>query len=417
VLTAYGLLEFADMGKVYPVDPDLLVRTRKWLLDQQKPDGSWAPDAQWLHDWSAAQEGAQATTAWIAWALAEAGTQDESLDRALVWLEQRVPDLTPFQLGLLAGAQTRLKRAPTAVSALAKHTQNGRVQAGQSLFSRSPVSADVQATALANQAWVRTGDTRAADAALDWIWQQRQSAGWGNTQATVLALRAALAHRSAPPPKGATIALSLDGEAPSALTLDGTDVPARTWTIQPGTHALALRGPAAALRADLDVRWRSPRPPGTPVVLGLSVQVDRPEKSMAVGQSEVFTVRLHNPGKHTVPMPTVEVPVPPGFRVDMAHFPPTGVARAEDQGDRVVFYLKRLAPDARASIDFQLQALAEVDVLHRPAQVYAYYDPEIRGQSAAARLQARVPQPVARLPARPRLNAVQLGVGSAGRPQ
>lgn len=34
-LTAYGLLEFVDMSKVYPVDPSLIETTKNWLLNQR----------------------------------------------------------------------------------------------------------------------------------------------------------------------------------------------------------------------------------------------------------------------------------------------------------------------------------------------------------------------------------------------
>src|SRR5690606_13814245 len=44
VLTAYGLQQFEDMARVHDVDPQLISRTRKWLLDQRQRDGSWEPD-------------------------------------------------------------------------------------------------------------------------------------------------------------------------------------------------------------------------------------------------------------------------------------------------------------------------------------------------------------------------------------
>ena len=41
ILTAYGLMEFHDMAKVYDVDPRVIARTSDWLVRQQQPDGSW----------------------------------------------------------------------------------------------------------------------------------------------------------------------------------------------------------------------------------------------------------------------------------------------------------------------------------------------------------------------------------------
>src|SRR5947208_6263323 len=48
ILTAYGLMEFYDMSKVYEVDPNLIRRTQQWLADQQQPDGSWKPDTNFI---------------------------------------------------------------------------------------------------------------------------------------------------------------------------------------------------------------------------------------------------------------------------------------------------------------------------------------------------------------------------------
>ena len=39
--TAYGLLEFTDMAQVRQVDPAMLERTRKWLLDQRDGKGGY----------------------------------------------------------------------------------------------------------------------------------------------------------------------------------------------------------------------------------------------------------------------------------------------------------------------------------------------------------------------------------------
>src|SRR4029077_10563776 len=49
ILTAYGLMEFHDMAKVYDVDPQVIARTSDWLVRQQQPDGNPAPDTAVTH--------------------------------------------------------------------------------------------------------------------------------------------------------------------------------------------------------------------------------------------------------------------------------------------------------------------------------------------------------------------------------
>src|SRR5262245_6422084 len=40
-LSAYGLQEFNDMSKVYPIDKGVITRTQNWLMSQQNADGTW----------------------------------------------------------------------------------------------------------------------------------------------------------------------------------------------------------------------------------------------------------------------------------------------------------------------------------------------------------------------------------------
>ena len=41
-LSAYGLQEFNDMAKVYPVDKGIIERTQAWLMKKQDKDGTWS---------------------------------------------------------------------------------------------------------------------------------------------------------------------------------------------------------------------------------------------------------------------------------------------------------------------------------------------------------------------------------------
>src|SRR5438876_2166248 len=41
-LSAYGLQEFNDMARVYPIDRGVITRTQAWLMKQQETDGTWS---------------------------------------------------------------------------------------------------------------------------------------------------------------------------------------------------------------------------------------------------------------------------------------------------------------------------------------------------------------------------------------
>jgi hypothetical protein len=80
MLTAYGLTEFTDMARVHAVDEALIAHAARWLLDQQKGDGSWENDQGLVHEqsWSNLGNEGLAVTAYITWALTEAGYRDDS---------------------------------------------------------------------------------------------------------------------------------------------------------------------------------------------------------------------------------------------------------------------------------------------------------------------------------------------------
>src|SRR5262249_21257887 len=74
-LTAYGLLEFRDMARVYDVDPVMLQRTKSYLLSQRDGKGGFKRNPRALDTFGRAPE--DVTNAYIVWALTESGKDDD----------------------------------------------------------------------------------------------------------------------------------------------------------------------------------------------------------------------------------------------------------------------------------------------------------------------------------------------------
>jgi hypothetical protein len=398
VLTAYGLLEFVDMKRVYPVDPDVIERTRRWLLSKQQADGSWKPDEAWLHDWSAVQ-GKVSTTAYVAWTLAESGYRGKALDRALGYLRKNQGTLAkdPYLLALWAGAESAAGRPGNAMALLAKHgvREDGKLRVragGRTLFYSTGTGADVQVTALATTAMKRAGRGADAAAALSWVWDARSAGGWDSTQGVVLSLRAAaaLAEREAPP--SGVVDVKLDGRVVGRLDLGGEGIPTvEIGGVPAGKHVVSIDGvKSESLLYDLRVSWREDGVPSA-VEKGLAVDLVPHEHGTSVGGLLPLSVRVRNPGKETVPMPTIVVPVPPGFRASAAKLKTLvregRVEKADDLGSEVHLYLTELRPGRDVSLSLEWEAVADCVVMQRPAVAYAYYDPSTRGASGPAKLE------------------------------
>ncbi len=383
-LTAYGLIEFTDMARVYAVDPMLLTRTRHWLESEQRADGSWQPDGK-LAD-------VGATTAFIAWALAEAGGSDASVDRALTYLERaRVTD--PYTLGLWANAEALRRRVPVAGPRFASFSR--RAEGGMkfeappnytTLMHARGHGADVQLTALGAMRAMRIGAPKEARRALDWLWSARAGQGWSSTHGIMLALRAAQVVSVPRDVLSKQLPLTVDGAPAGVIALNPErGVPGLEVTLAPGQHAVSFAAPEG-LRSDLRLEWRT-RDAAVAESHGIVVAV-RDEGSTTLGGDLTQYVTLTNPGTEAIAMPTVIVPVPPGFQA-APNVSGQGVASTEDVGSALHIYLTELAPGATVELRYKLRAGAECDVMQRPIEAYAYYDPTVRGSSAPQRLTVR----------------------------
>ncbi len=398
VLTAYGLAQFSDMARVYPVDPAVIERTRQWLVGLQRPDGSWEPDPKWLHDWSA-QQGTVATTAWIAWALAQAAPEDPALGKALAFLQRNAASVDGPYVAALWAAAARLAGRPSAaatrlVTAHLKTEGDARFVAMQAptLLYGGGRAADVEVTALA----ATLGDALPAEAMLEWLWAARDPrGGWGTTQATVQSLRALAAHaEGAAPAEEGLVEVALDGRAPASLDLAGDGVPTLKLPggLSPGEHALRVSTEVPGrLRVELRARWRGAEQ-AEAVESGLAVSLTTDSPQTQVGGQVPMRLRLTHPGSAVLAMPTAVVPVPPGFEVDarsLERLVAEGrLARFEDHGRELQLYMTQLGAGETVTLDYALEATAACDVTQHGARAFAYYDPSVHGYSANLRLRA-----------------------------
>ncbi|MDD3119301.1 MAG: alpha-2-macroglobulin family protein, partial [Victivallales bacterium] len=86
-LTAYGLMEFADMNKVMPVDTAMVARTRQWLLQRRDDRGGFKRNQKALDSFGRAP--APITNAYIVWALLESGEKPATLAREIAAVKSR----------------------------------------------------------------------------------------------------------------------------------------------------------------------------------------------------------------------------------------------------------------------------------------------------------------------------------------
>src|SRR5207248_3691614 len=105
-LSAYGLQEFNDMAKVYPIDRGVIDRTQQWLMKQRGPDGTWSKIGM-THGESIERMGDPRLllTSYVVWALCDSGMKDKELQKSIDFIRTEVKKATnAYILALSANA-------------------------------------------------------------------------------------------------------------------------------------------------------------------------------------------------------------------------------------------------------------------------------------------------------------------------
>jgi uncharacterized protein YfaS (alpha-2-macroglobulin family) len=418
MLSAYGLMEFTDLGKVDELDERIIERTRNWLAGQQQHDGNWLPDGRHASiSMGDAHDLELRTTAYVAWALSLSGYEGPALSRAQTYMGNHFNEKEDnYTLAILANyAITRGRDSQWSeklVGLLKKNAEvHGQIASwtleGSTPFHAYGEQATIETTALVVQALLRSGREPAlANQGLNYLAQRKQANGtWGSTQATLQALRALLLSQPEKPADTAgTLNIKLDGANvnPLSLTAENNEVLQRRELKLPaeGTPAsveLQFTG-HGSIQYQLTGRYHLPWP----------VQPSEAKKDAAftlavsydinpVPQTEVVTATAvaGNPRPRTAPQVMLELGIPPGFEPFAEDFE-ARLAAPDDShlghlmkytlaADRVILYLDGLESKQTFSIQYRLRARQVVRAKTRPAKIYEYYNPE---NSATAKPQS-----------------------------
>jgi uncharacterized protein YfaS (alpha-2-macroglobulin family) len=419
-LTAYGLMEFEDMAKVHDVDANLVTRTRRWLLAQRRPDGSWESDRRGLHDDPTGADPKTArlgATAYIAWAVFGSNQAAQEGRTTLDYLRTSTPQeiKNDHVLALVCHALLALgpsgKEAAEYVDELARRARregDGKYAfweppaQGRTLFHGGGSSARIETTALAALALLRSGSQAAqARLALAWLITQKDGQGtWYSTQATVLSLKALLAG--------------------TGKALGGDSV--RRIQVQLGAHSEEVVIPADQAevmklldlskhvkegKTTLTLTEKTKTAAGYQVVLRyhvkeakaqqnkepLTIHIGYDRTDLAVDEVVRATATVTNQMPATAPMVMLDLPVPPGFAADTTTFAALvkdgTIARYQVRARGVLVYLRALPPGKPLVLAYRLRATMPVKATAGVARVYEYYDPRKEGTSPARRFTVR----------------------------
>lgn len=390
-LTAYGLMQFRDMARVYEVDQAMIERTAEWLLARRDGRGGYQRNSKALDSFGSAPQ--DITDAYITWALSESGQEGIATEIKHAVAQAAKSD-DPYLIALAAAAALNGKQEAEGRKLLDKlkqlQAEDGRLEGKNGSITRSGgLSLAVETTALAAIGWMKApeyaGQVRRA---IQWIIDHREgSGGFGSTQATILALKAIIEDaRSSrrPVTEGELIVKREDtvvgrqqivaGEV-ETISIAGLEA-----KLEPGENRLAIELTGEnRMPYVLDIAYRSPQPASDdrcPVRLSTKLARSR----VVAGRTVALTAELENITAEGQPMTVAILGLPAGLEVRPDQLEDLKKARTidyyETRAREVVCYWRSLAPKQKVAMKLDLVAAVPGRYTGPASRAYLYYTDE-----------------------------------------
>ncbi len=385
-LTAYGVMEFTDMARVYPVDAGMLERTRAWLLTRRDGKGGFTRNPRALDSFGGAPD--DVTNAYIVWSLLEAG--QTGLEKEIEWVKGRAleTDDTYF-LGL--AANVLLKAGDAAAAQVAakiakKQEADGCVRGAATSITRSGGEClEIETTSLAILAWLRVPEMQGnAEKAATWLFERCKGGRFGSTQSTIMALRAVLGYDAAraKPKAPGTAVLVVDGEEVGKVdftpdTKGDLSLPEFASKLTPGSHTVELRMEGGSeMPYAIDVRYHTPKPANAE---GCKVRIETSLSANEIKEGETVDVvaTVTNVTKEGQPMTVAIVGLPGGLEPrhdQLKELVKSGAIDCyEVRGREVILYWRCMAPEKVASVRISCIAAVPGRYTGPASSAYLYY--------------------------------------------
>jgi uncharacterized protein YfaS (alpha-2-macroglobulin family) len=393
-LTAYGLMQFTDMTKVRTVDPDMLDRTRTWLLGRRDGKGGFDRDAR-NHGSGIGSASTITTNAYITWALVESG--QKGLEKEIAAVRSSAESTNDAYIIALAAnildATGDHESARRFMEKLVRNQEtSGRVNGATSGITQSGgESLAIETTALAVLGWIRDpGYVSNVEKGTKWIIESSRNGRFGSTQSTVLALRAIVAYDEsyARPKAAGRVFLTVDGKAVGAPvdftvnTQDAVVLPDFASELKPGKHTMVVRmEKGSSMPFSMSVKYNSTLPDSAEQS-PIGIQVLMKDAKIQEGTVTEAVVSIANKTDAAIPTPVAIVGIPGGLEVrhdQLRELVKSGTVDAyEVRGREVILYWRYLPPKGNLEIPLSLVAAIPGTYTGPASRAYLYYTDEYK---------------------------------------
>ncbi len=420
-LTAYGLMQFHDLSRVYDkVDPALIERTRKFLLARRDGTGNFRHDN---HAHSFGHVSQDVFNAYLTWALTESDTDADLTREIELLIKQSETSNDPYFLALVANGLLKRNDQVAGAKILDKLTKlqqpDGSLRGQESIVGSYGSDLEIEATSLAVLAWYKAESALPyrgqLQKAMQWLMTRRGYGGmFGSTQATILSLKALTANaRESKRLTPGSVILSVNGDR--VLQKEFTAVTDGTLVLELSDRDLAKLKPGAndvwleltgqnEMPATVAWSYRTIQPPSADdCPVKLTTKLDRDKAGE--GDTVRLTAVIENTSKDACSMTTAIIGLPAGLSLpeDMKQIeeltkPRTPLAGSETQGEAKVSYIEVHGRelilywrglDAGQRVDVPIDLIARIPGSFRgPAsRVYRYYGADAKCWTAPLRIE------------------------------
>ncbi|MCA9267306.1 MAG: hypothetical protein KDA41_02495, partial [Planctomycetales bacterium] len=391
-LSAYGLLEFTDMAKVRQVDPQMLERTRTWLLAQRDGKGGFERKTHTLHTWLPQ---ADVSNTYNTWALLSAGVEPTQLATEIQWIcgaAEKTDNTYVMALAanvfVLAGDNEGAEHMLDTLAG--KQEADGSLRgATVSVVGSGGEALQIETTALAMMAWLHNRHyVEQVEKSVKFLAESCKAGRFGSTQSTVLALKAIVAYDQsrAKPKADGQLQLVVDGKPigdPQKFTKDtqgAIELPAFAHLLTPGKHTVEVQMTGGSqMPLSFAANYYNLKP-DTSDECKVNLEVALANDKIAEGEVTEAKVALVNRTNESIPTPMAIVGIPGGLEVRHDHLKELvkaeKIAAYEVIGRDLVLYWRAMKPEERIDLSISLVAAAPGTYTGPASRAYLYYTDE-----------------------------------------
>lgn len=386
ILTAYGLREFNDMKKVYDIDERVIERTLKWLLSQQRKDGSFAPDEFNINEEVTVgiQKGIL-PTAYIAWTLSEIGYKGKEVEKARKFIKKHLNELKDsYELAIALNAFVEDEKT---FEQIWKKLAKRMIERDDMVYWESQTPSlwriggkgkTIETTALIGNALLRSQKKKdIIKKIINFLYHTRSSRGdWYTTQATILALKDIIMNAKTEEEIEGILYVEKDGRETQRIKIDKDN---QNLVIVEFKNEAKIRFEGKGTPVYDFVRsFYTERPP-LPQRKILDIKINFDKKELKVNDLVKVTVEIKALKGVEAGMVIVDLGIPPGFSVLTPEWEEMVskkiIERYELTPRQIIVYLEKIT-STPVVLEYHLRADFPLKVKGTFSKAYEYYDPE-----------------------------------------